>query len=120
MLASVHAGLVGYMGADWAYFPGSGALHVNPSPGGRPRVRVAYDEGEADIYTASTELALVPTPRVRPKFCIGGDKDGEICEPHCEPDSTCGCSGGGACVDDPAMSCYEHDFGIKCYELGII
>ena len=63
---------------------------------------------------------LVPGRRSRPKFCVGGEKDGSICEPFrddCPDGGSCNCPGGGACVDDPAMSCFEHDFGIKCFDL---
>ena len=60
----------------------------------------------------ATVSGLVPPKRSRPYFCIGGDKDGSVCQP-----SAPHCPGGGACVDDPAMSCYEHDFGMKCFDL---
>jgi len=65
----------------------------------------------------SMELGLVPSPRTRPQFCVGGDKDGSICKPDCPAGEACSCTGGGACVDDAAMSCFEHDFGVKCYDL---
>jgi hypothetical protein len=68
----------------------------------------------------SVAAGLVPSRRTRPKFCVGGEKDGSICEPlreDCPGGGACNCPGGGACVDDPAMSCYEHDFGIKCFDL---
>ena len=78
VLASVHEGLVGYMGADWAYFPQSGALHINPAPGQKPRVNVTYDEQ----YDAQFARSLPPLPRhpvieraacrVQPSSVFGG------------------------------------------------
>ena len=74
------------------------------------------DKDGRDVYMDTVQLGLVPEPRIRPRFCVGGDKDGSICRTNCVGAEACGCPGGGVCVEDPTMSCFEHDFGFKCYD----
>jgi hypothetical protein len=46
------------MGADWAYFPASAELYLNPEPGMAPRVTVRYDEATFDrTFTAEQKLS---------------------------------------------------------------
>ena len=38
----MHEALLPWMGADWAFFPETGQLHINPNPGEKPNVTVRY------------------------------------------------------------------------------
>jgi hypothetical protein len=60
VVASVHAEVLPWLGADWAYFPATGRLVLNPAPGIRPSVRVQHDPTMYDA-TFAKELPLHPT-----------------------------------------------------------
>ena len=62
VVASAHEGLLPWMGADWAYFPATGEVAINPAPGGKPAVSVRYDEGVKDSQFAKDPANKVQEP----------------------------------------------------------
>jgi hypothetical protein len=56
--------------------------------------------------------------RVRPRFCVGGDMDGE----RCLRDDDCGYEYDGIvnrtykCLDDASISCFDTDWGWQCFK----
>ncbi|EKX41203.1 hypothetical protein GUITHDRAFT_142133 [Guillardia theta CCMP2712] len=63
------------------------------------------------LTPAAVNQKVCPARRSRPQFCVGGSRNGEICKSSDE------CTDGGACVNDPSLTCYEHDFGFRCMDL---
>ena len=62
VVGSVHESLLPWLGADWVYFPATDSLYLNPSPGAKPEVRVAYEpHGQLDA-AFERELRSVPEP----------------------------------------------------------
>ena len=61
VVASVHEPLLGWLGADWVYFPAKGTVHHNSTPGSRPHVSVKYEP--TDEYDAKFERDLPHNPQ---------------------------------------------------------